>query len=494
MIRARRSHPARATLAALAFPFALVALLGCATARIPERGIVETTPRSATSDARAEAFLDTLAERTFRWFWDLTPAATGLTPDRAPTRSFVSVGAVGFALTAYPIGAERGWITREQSRERVLNTLRFFWDARQDTARRHVTGYRGFFYHFLEPETGQRFEKVELSTMDTALLLAGALFCQSYFDRSDPVEAAVRALADSIYFRTDWRWAQPRPPTIALGWHPESGHLPYDWRGFNETMLLHVLALGSPTHPVGPETWHAFTSAYRFGAFHGQEHLGFAPLFGHQYSHVWIDFRGIRDSVMRAHGLDYFENSRRATLAQHAYAIANPNGFVGYGTDLWGLTACDGPVDREIEIGGRLRQFRTYAARGASFTEVIDDGTIAPTAAAGSIAFAPEIVVPALVAMRERYGEHVFNRYGFVDAFNPTLAVDVRVQHGKVVPGVGWFDTDALGIDQGPILAMIENHRTGLVWRYMRRNPHIVRGLAAAGFTGGWLDAPPESR
>jgi hypothetical protein len=259
-------------------------------------------------------------------------------------------------------------------------------------------------------------------------------------------------------------------------------------------MILHVLALGSPTHPVGPDAWTAYTSGYRFGTFHGQEHLGFAPLFGHQYSHVWIDFRGIRDSVMRAHDLDYFENSRRATLAQRAYAIANPSGFAGYGAALWGLTACDGPIDKKLEVAGRTREFFTYRARGASFTEVIDDGTIAPTAAAGSIAFAPEIVIPTLVAMRERYGEPLFGRYGFVDALNPTLNVDVPVQHGKVVTGAGWFDTDCLGIDQGPILAMIENHRTGLVWRYMRRNPHLVRGLRAAGFTGGWLDAAPEPR
>jgi len=440
------------------------------------------------------AFLDTLEARTFRYFWDLSDASTGLTPDRWPTRSFVSVGAVGFALTAYPIGAERGWITRAQARERTLNTLRFLWSARQDTAARGCTGHRGFFYHFLEPATGQRFERVELSTMDTALLLAGTLFCQSYFDRADPGEAEVRALAESLYARVDWRWAQPRPPTVALGWTPEQGFLPYDWRGYNETMLLHLLALGSPTHPVGPDTWRAWTAGYRWGSFHGQPHLGFAPLFGHQYTHCWIDLRGIRDSVMRAHGLDYFENSRRATLAQRAYAIANPSGFAAYGERLWGLSACDGPLDSTLTLDGRARSFHTYWARGASFSEVNDDGTVAPTAVAGSIAFAPAVVLPTLVAMRERYGDALFSTYGFVDALNPTLDVAVPTHHGRVVPGVGWFDTDWLGIDQGPMLIMAENLRTGLVWRTMRRNPHIVRGLRRAGFSGGWLDRTARAR
>ena len=443
---------------------------------------------AAKLSTRETAFLDTLEERTFRFFWERSDPRSGITPDRWPTRSFVSVGAVGFALTAYPIGAERGYVTREVARERVLGTLRFFWTARQDTTARGTIGYRGFFYHFLEPATGHRFETVELSTMDTALLLAGALFCQSYFAGSHREEAEIRRLADSLYLRADWRWAQVRPPTISHGWAPEQGHLPYDWRGYNEAMLLHVLALGSPTHPVGPATWSEYVSRYRWGTYYGQEHLGFAPLFGHQYTHVWIDFRGIRDSTMRARGIDYFENSRRATLAQQAYAIDNPSGFSGYGERLWGLTACDGPVEGGLTIGGRERRFHTYWARGASFTEVNDDGTISPCAAGGSAAFAPEIVIPTLVAIRERYGDHVFGRYGFVDALNPTLTTEVQVQHGRVVSGVGWFDTDYLGIDQGPLLAMVENLRSGLVWRVMRRNPHVVRGLRAAGFTGGWLD------
>jgi hypothetical protein len=453
--------------------------------------VAHAAPHASSASA---AFLDTLERRTFDFFWERSDSATGLTPDRWPTPSFVSVGAVGFALTAYPIGAERGYVSRHAALERVTRTLEFFWRAPQDTARAGATGYRGFFYHFLDPSAGRRFEKVELSTIDSALLLAGVLFCQSYFDRRDKAEAHVRALAESLYRRVDFQWTQVRPPGMALGWTPEEGHLPYDWGGYNETMILQVLALGSPTHPVGADAWRAWTSHYRWGTFEGQQHLGFAPLFGHQYSHVWLDLRGIRDAEMRAHGLDYFENSRRATLAQRAYAIENPRHFAGYGDSLWGLSACDGPLDSTFEIRGRRFEFHTYDARGASFVRVGDDGTVAPTAAGGSIAFTPELSIPMLKGLRERYGERVFGRYGFVDALNPTLDVDVPVHHGQVVPGVGWFDTDYLGIDEGPILAMIENHRSGLVWRVMRKNAHVIRGLKAAGFTGGWLGGAGNPR
>jgi hypothetical protein len=444
--------------------------------------------------ATETAFLDSLEHRTFRYFWERSDSKRGLTPDRWPTRSFISVGAMGFALTAYPIGAERGYVTREKAGERVLATLRFLWEAPQDSAVAGSTGYRGFFYHFLEPETGHRFRDVELSTMDTALLVAGALFCQSYFDRETAAEDSIRTLAGSIYDRVDWRWTQVRPPTIALAWTPEGGFPPYDWRGYNEALILHILALGSTTHPVSGDVWSSWVSGYRWGTFEGQEHLGFAPLFGHQYTHGWVDFRGIQDDYMAGRGIDYFENSRRATYAQQAYAVRNPLRHADYGGTYWGLTACDGPVDRALKIDGRTRQFHTYWARGASFTEINDDGTISPSAAGGSIAFAPEIVLPTLISMKERYGERLFSTYGFVDAFNPTLKLPIEVYHGKVDPALGWFDTDYLGIDEGPILIMVENFRTGLVWNTMRRNPVIARGLRAAGFRGGWLDSPGAPR
>jgi hypothetical protein len=205
-----------------------------------------------------------------------------------------------------------------------------------------------------------------------------------------------------------------------------------------------------------------------------------------------VDFRGIADGYMRARGIDYFDNSRRATYAQRGHAIANPEGWVWYGPDVWGLTASDGPAVITRSLIGQPRRFFTYAARGASYNEVRDDGTIAPTAAAASIAFAPEIVGPALVAMRERYGAGVFGQYGFLDAFNPTWQwAEVPLQHGRLIPGLGWFDLDYLGIDQGPIVAMIANHRSELVWKHMRQSPYLIQGLRRAGFRGAWLDQAP---
>lgn len=446
-------------------------------------------PTAAPVDARrAEAFLDTLQQRTFQWFWDNTDARTGLTPDRWPSRTFSSVAAIGFALTAYPIGVERGWVTRDAAAERTLSTLRFLWQLPQGETATRVAGYKGFFYHFLDFDTGHRFQTVELSTIDTSLLLAGALFCQSYFTGTTPAELSVRAYADSLYRRVDWTWPRNRPPAINMGWKPEEGFLPFDWRGYNEAMLVYVLALGSPTHPVEPAAWEDWTKTYHWRDFYGQAHVNFAPLFGHQYSHVWVDFRGIRDAYMRGKGIDYFENSRRATLAQRAYAIDNPYGWVGYGPDTWGLTASDGPRDAPVTVDGIPRVFHTYTARGAAWNEIRDDGTIAPTAAGGSVPFAPEVAIPVLIAMREKYGDALFTKYGFVDAFNATFPRSgLTPQAGRVVTGKAWFDTDYLGIDQGPILAMVENHRSGLIWRVMRTNPYVKAGLKRAGFSGGWL-------
>jgi hypothetical protein len=478
---------------------ALALVVAGASASCADRARVSPAPEQRPPDTAAiEPFLDDLQERTFRFFWETTNPDNGLVPDRHPTPSFSSIAAVGFGLTAYPIGVERGYVSREAARQRVLATLRFFRDAPQGPQARGMAGHQGFFYHFLDMKTGERFEDTELSTVDTALLLGGVLFCQSYFDGTHPEEAEIRALADEIYRRVDWRWAQARPPAINHGWRPEQGFLESDWRGYNEAMLIYILALGSPTFAVEPDAWTEWTRGYDgdWGTHFGQEHLAFPPHFGHQYSHVWIDFRGIQDDYMRARGrsrgrsrgIDYFENSRRATHAQRAYAIANPEGWKGYGENVWGITACDGPADVELEYAGKLRVFRTYAGRGMGF---IDDGTLAPTAAAASIPFAPEIAIPAVLEMHRRYGEHIYAAYGFLDAFNPSFELDVPSRHGSVIPGVGWVAKDYLGIDQGPILAMIENHRSDLVWRVMRKNPYIRKGLARAGFTGGWLEQAP---
>jgi hypothetical protein len=369
-----------------------------------------------------------------------------------------------------------------------LLTLRFLRDAPQGPDPTGAAGHHGFFYHFVAPETGTRFGTVELSTVDTALLLAGALFCQSYFDGPTAAEDSIRTIAEVLYRAADWNWASPRPPLIGHGWTPEAGHLPYDWGGYNESALVYLLALGSPTHPVEPAAWAAWTAGFHWESFQGLEQIAFAPLFGHQYTHVWIDLRGVRDAFCRDRDIDYFENSRRAVLSQRAYALANPGSWRGYGDRLWGLTACDGPVHGTFTIDGRERTFETYWARGAAATVVHDDGTVCPSAAAGSLPFAPEVVAPLLLAMRRDHGDRLFGPYGFLDALNPTFTLDVPVQHGRVDPVHGWYDTDYLGIDQGPIVAMIENHRSELVWRMMRSNPHIIRGLRRAGFTGGWLD------
>jgi hypothetical protein len=440
---------------------------------------------------------DDLQQRTFHYFWDNADPETGLVPDRYPTPSSSSIAAVGFALTAYAIGVERGYVTRTAARDRVLKTLRFFHDSPQGNEPIGKSGFNGFFYHYLDMKSGQRSGLAELSTVDTALLLGGMLFCQSYFDRSDPEEVEIRRLAEEIYARVDWNWAQPRQPAISHGWTPESAFLVYDWRGYNEAMLVYILALGSPTHAVAPTAWKEWERDYgRFwGTVYGQKYLAFMPLFGHQYSHVWIDFRGIVDAQMREAGFDYFENSRRATYAQRAYAVANPMRWTGYGENVWGLTASDGPTDIELTFSGEKRRFRTYCARGVGAQSSVDDGTIAPTAATASIAFAPEIVVPAVEEMYHRYGEHIFGKYGFYDAFNQSFNYDVAPKHGRRIPGFGWVDSDYVGIDQGPILAMIENYRSGLVWRVIKKNPHIRAGLVRAGFTGGWLNVvtpPPQ--
>ncbi|HEY2396230.1 MAG TPA: glucoamylase family protein [Rudaea sp.] len=436
---------------------------------------------------------DDLEHRTFDYFWSTANPDNGLIPDRYPyTEPFSSIAAIGFGLTAYGIGVERGYVTREQARARTLLTLRFLESAPQGGRVEGMSGYHGFFYHFLDLNTGARYANwVELSSVDTALLLGGVLFSQSYFDQDNADETEIRRLADTIYKRVEWPWMEPRSPWIAMGWMPKQGYLPYDWRGYNEGMLIYILALGSPTQGIAADSWQAWTSSYArtWGTFEGQEYLGFAPLFGHQYSHVWIDFRGIRDGYMREHGFDYFENSRRATYAQRAYAIANPMAWKLYGENVWGLTASDGPSATMQDYAGQSRKFRHYSARGAGNADSFDDGTIAPTAAAASLPFAPEIVIPAVEQMHGLFAGALYAQYGFLDAFNPSFSYDVPLKTGHLLKGGGWIAGDYIGIDEGPIIAMIENYRSEFVWKVMRKNPYVQRGLKRAGFTGGWLDS-----
>lgn len=467
----------------------------------PKPGPIEQVEAPAEDAVDAQAtkpelpplFRD-IERRTFQFFWDTTNEANGLTPDRYPSRPFSSIAAVGFALTAYPIGIENGWVSRTQAVDRTLTTLKFLRGAPQGPEPEGRAGHKGFFYHFIDMDSGHRYNTwVELSSVDTGLLLMGALFAQSYYDGEDPREAEIRELADQLYRAVDWTWLQQRKPLISMGWYPERGFIPHDWNGYDEAMFVYILALGSPTHPVGPEAWEAWTSTYgeAWGVFQDQEYLSFAPHFGHQYSQTWIDFRGIRDAYMRDRGMDYFENSRRATYAQRAYAIENPMQWKGYGENVWGLTASDGPQHTTQEYRGEQRQFRHYSARGAGLNNAFDDGTLAPTAAVASIAFAPEIVIPVTEEIHRRYGEFLYSSYGFLDAFNPSFEYDIPLKTGRIVPGEGWVASDYIAIDQGPILAMIANYRNDFVWSVMRRNPHIRRGLERAGFTGGWL-APAD--
>ena len=469
----------------------LVAVSGCAGTRPIPQQAPDVAPVARAHSAELPPLFDDLERRSFDYFWDLGNPDNGLVPDRWPSKSFSSIAAVGFGLTTYGVGVERGWISRQQALQRTLVTLRFFATAPQGGAGDGMTGHKGFFYHFLKMDSGARDAGSELSTVDTTLLVAGILFSQSYFDRDSAGEREVRALAESIYRRVDWAWAQARAPRIAMGWSPEKGMLGYDWQGYNEALLVYILALGSPTHPVGEDAYTAWTATYdrSWGTFYGQEHLGFPPLFGHQYSHVWIDFRGLQDDYMRRRGIDYFENSRRAVYSQRAYAIANPSKWIGYGKNVWGLTASDGPIDASFDYQGKPRLYRTYSARGAGSEYIIDDGTIAPTAAAASLPFAPEIVIPAVTEMHRRYGKDIYRKYGFIDAFNPSFNYPVMPRHGKVVGGI-WVDDDYIGIDQGPIVLMIENYRSDFVWKVMRKNPYIRRGLQRAGFAGGWLGEP----
>jgi hypothetical protein len=308
--------------------------------------------------------------------------------------------------------------------------------------------------------------------------MAGILSCQTFFDGDAQDEREIRSVADSLYRAVEWDWAMNGRKTMSMGWHPERGFLDASWRGYNEGMLLYIMAIASPTHGIPAESWSAWTSTYQWANYFDQEHVNFGPLFGHQYSHMYIDFRGIKDSYMRQKGIDYFENSRRATIANRNYCISNPGGYSGYSESVWGLTACDGPGNQNN--ANPNVSFDGYSARGAGQYYTRDDGTIAPTAAGGSIPFAPEICVGALKTMYAQYKDSVYGEYGFRDAFNTSI-------HNKNGT-IGWFDKDYIGIDQGPIIVQIENYETEFVWDLMKRNSYIVDGLRKCGFKGGWLD------
>ncbi len=421
--------------------------------------------------------LDSIQRETFDYFVHEVNPVNGLIADRNREGAPASIAAVGLALAAYPIGVERAFITRAEAVARTLTTLRFFRNSSQGTEA-EATGYKGFYYHFLDMKTGKRVWKCELSTVDTTFLLAGMLTAAAYFANESAAEHEIRTLADELYRRVDWQWAQNGGATVTHGWKPESGFLPYRWQGYDEALLLYLLGLGSPTHPLPDESYPAWTATYQWRKVYDHEYLYAGPLFIHQLSHVWVDFRGIQDEYMRGKSIDYFENSRRATYVQQQYAIHNPSQFEDYGDNCWGITASDGPGAATRKIKGKTRIFFGYLARGVP--DGPDDGTIAPWAVVASLPFAPEIVLSVL-----RWFDDIKLRaagpYGFKATFNPTY-------EKKSAQAPLWVSPFHLGLNQGPIVLMIENYRSGLLWRLMRQCPYLVSGLRRAGFSGGWLE------
>ena len=427
-----------------------------------------------------------LQERTFAYFEHEWEPRNGLVRDKTAPDWPASIAATGLALTCYPVAVERGFMSHAAAIERTLITLRFFRDSAQGTDP-DATGYKGFYYHFLDMQSGRRAWHCELSTVDSAFLIAGMLAAAAYFDGASAQQREIRVLADQLYRRVDWQWAQATDGTIGHGWRPESGFIPHRWQGYDEGLLLYVLALGSSTHALPPSAFEAWVSTYEWKHRYGLDYLYSGPLFTHQLSHAWIDFRGIKDAFMRGKGIDYFENSRRATLVQQRYAIDNPLGFCGYSAECWGITASDGPGPATRRIGGVSRSFYDYEGRGAP--DGIDDGTIAPWAALAALPFAPEIVLPTLQYFRRAHPQCHHHRYGFKASFNLTWS-----EPGDAGPSGGWHSPYCFGLNLGPILLMIENHRSGMVWALMRGCRPIVEGLRRAGFEGGWLSAAGPSQ
>lgn len=310
--------------------------------------------------------------------------------------------------------------------------------------------------------------------VDTALLIAGALAAAQYFGADEANEVELRALARMLYLRIDWDWAQDGRQTIWQGWKPECGFLHYGWEGYSEAIVLYALALGSPTHPVG-ECYGAWTATYQWENIYDQDLLYAGPLFVHQFSHAWIDLRGIRDQFMRDKRSDYFENSRRAVLVQREYARRNPKGCAGYDEDCWGLSAGDGPSDEQPQLSNEPRRLFGYAARGVPFGP--DDGTLCPSAVLASVPFTPRIATHCLRTMLRRHPE-ILNHDRLTSGFNPSLSN----------AGRAWVSPGHYGLDQGIAVLMLENHRSGLPWELMRNCVYVRDGLRRAGFTGGWLD------
>jgi hypothetical protein len=440
--------------------FALLILLA---ASVCANGAALSSPRAAAAAARTpqekyaltrddDAFLEDLSRRAFQYFLDHADAQTGLVLDRAraqgeahpaghPSHNIASSAATGFGLTALCIGVERGWITREEARARVLVTLRFFAER--------ASHENGWFLHWMDKETGARRWNSEYSSIDTALLLAGVLTARQYF-RGD---AEIARLSRLIYERVDFKWMLAGHTTqLSHGWRPETGFIKSRWDTYSEHLILQLLAIGSSAHPITPRAWRGWTR--KRISYAGYTFMSDGPLFIHQYTQLWADLRGARES--RYPFTDYFANSVAATRAHRQFCMDLAAEFPGYGPDVWGITASDSA--------------KGYVAWGGPPRDPAIDGTVVPSAAGGSLMFTPDISVRALRAMKDKFGERVYGRYGFTDAFNPNN---------------GWVNADVIGINQGPILLSAENLRSGFVWRYFMRNGEITRAMRLVGMRKG---------
>jgi hypothetical protein len=394
------------------------------------------------------SFLEDYAKRSFRYFWDQWSHPTGLFMDRgrmdgSPAgQGVASSAATGFGLTALCIGAEHGWIPKEQARQRVLITLRFLW--------RHAFHDHGWFYHFMDAKTGERRLDSEISSVDTALLLAGVLTAQGYF----LADREIRTLAKEIFERVDFVWMLSGSPFfLSHGVVPGSGFIKYRWTAYSEASILYLMAIGSPRHAIPGDSWYAWLRPevrYQQWKF-----ISGGPLFTHQYSHAWVDFRHQKDGDPSF--IDYFENSQIATYAHRDFCISLKTKYSDYGPNMWGVTVSDSPSG--------------YVSWGGSTTPGEVNGTLVPCAAAGSLMFAPEICLPVLTQMHSVYGDQIYQRYGFTDAFNPNWR-DAKL----------WVDQDVIGIDQGITLLSIENLLSENVWRWFMRNSYIQSAMERVGF------------
>ncbi|MEO9091068.1 MAG: glucoamylase family protein [Rhodanobacter sp.] len=446
------------------------------TAKAATRESPDTLRAPYAFTVTQDRLLHKLQADAFRYFTENSNPETGLVADSTKAGSAASIAATGFALSCYPVAAERSWLSRKQAADVTLKTLRFFHGSRQgkDVS---ATGYKGFYYHFLDMQTGKRANGCELSTIDTAMLLGGVLVAGEYFDGKGAAEKEIRSLGKALLERVDWAWTLDKDAgEVNQSWTPADGFRKADWAGYTEALLMYVLGVASTSHPLPPKVFQHVAEGYQWHHNAGMDWVHATPLFIHLFPQAWLDLRGLRDGFVNQHaGIDYPENTRRAIAVQRDYAQLNPFNYVGYGNDIWGLSACAGPHGTQKKRNGHKQKFLGYAARGV--TAGPDDGTLVPWAAAACMAHAPESALAGVRAMLETYPRALRNGQ-FVGAINPSLPGD---------GAEGWIAPACFGIDQGLVVMMIENARTGLVWELTRNSAVIKRGLKKLGFGGGWL-------